>query len=155
MPGSDVQMDLSFSALFNMNNICTFAHVTMNALVSTVCYLATFCCCRWTHHLSLVFVQVFGDYYHFRHHAVEKRALSGHRGMHIRLEKEQQVRLLSVLTLLIAATKGQKRGCVSLEKRMPASVTVYQTLNPLQSTPVLPSVPLTLSKVPHSCKYGK
>ncbi|XP_023262476.1 furin [Seriola lalandi dorsalis] len=34
---------------------------------------------------------VFGDYYHFRHHAVEKRALSGHRGMHIRLQKEPQV----------------------------------------------------------------
>uniref|UniRef100_A0A672FUZ3 Furin (paired basic amino acid cleaving enzyme) b n=1 Tax=Salarias fasciatus TaxID=181472 RepID=A0A672FUZ3_SALFA len=34
---------------------------------------------------------VFGDYYHFRHHAVERRALSGHRGMHIRLQKEPQV----------------------------------------------------------------
>uniref|UniRef100_A0A8C3B375 Furin (paired basic amino acid cleaving enzyme) b n=1 Tax=Cyclopterus lumpus TaxID=8103 RepID=A0A8C3B375_CYCLU len=34
---------------------------------------------------------VFGDYYHFRHHAVETRALSGHRGMHIRLQKEPQV----------------------------------------------------------------
>uniref|UniRef100_A0A665V2Z4 Furin (paired basic amino acid cleaving enzyme) b n=1 Tax=Echeneis naucrates TaxID=173247 RepID=A0A665V2Z4_ECHNA len=34
---------------------------------------------------------VFEDYYHFRHHAVEKRALSGHRGMHIRLQKEPQV----------------------------------------------------------------
>eukprot|EP00064_Thunnus_orientalis_P001220 superscaffoldBa00000081_g1222 len=34
---------------------------------------------------------VFGDYYHFRHHAVEKRALSGHRGIHIRLQKEPQV----------------------------------------------------------------
>uniref|UniRef100_A0AAQ5ZNH4 P/Homo B domain-containing protein n=1 Tax=Amphiprion ocellaris TaxID=80972 RepID=A0AAQ5ZNH4_AMPOC len=34
---------------------------------------------------------VFGDYYHFRHHAVEKRALSGHKGMHIRLQKEPQV----------------------------------------------------------------
>uniref|UniRef100_A0A665V413 Furin (paired basic amino acid cleaving enzyme) b n=1 Tax=Echeneis naucrates TaxID=173247 RepID=A0A665V413_ECHNA len=38
-----------------------------------------------------VFLQVFEDYYHFRHHAVEKRALSGHRGMHIRLQKEPQV----------------------------------------------------------------
>uniref|UniRef100_A0AAQ4RSI0 P/Homo B domain-containing protein n=1 Tax=Gasterosteus aculeatus aculeatus TaxID=481459 RepID=A0AAQ4RSI0_GASAC len=36
-------------------------------------------------------VQVFGDYYHFRHHAVEKRSLSGHRGTHIRLEKEPKV----------------------------------------------------------------
>ncbi|XP_006789716.1 furin (paired basic amino acid cleaving enzyme) b [Neolamprologus brichardi] len=34
---------------------------------------------------------VFGDYYHFRHHAVEKRALSGHKRMHIRLQKEPQV----------------------------------------------------------------
>ncbi|XP_015259952.1 PREDICTED: furin [Cyprinodon variegatus] len=34
---------------------------------------------------------VFGDYYHFRHHAVAKRALSGHKGMHVRLEKETQV----------------------------------------------------------------
>uniref|UniRef100_A0A3Q2U964 Furin (paired basic amino acid cleaving enzyme) b n=1 Tax=Fundulus heteroclitus TaxID=8078 RepID=A0A3Q2U964_FUNHE len=34
---------------------------------------------------------VFGDYYHFRHHAVEKRALSGHKGMNIRLQKEPQV----------------------------------------------------------------
>ncbi|XP_058502006.1 furin (paired basic amino acid cleaving enzyme) b [Solea solea] len=34
---------------------------------------------------------VFGDYYHFRHHAVEKRALSGHRGMHVTLQKEPQV----------------------------------------------------------------
>lgn len=47
--------------------------------------------------LPFVFVQVFGDYYHFRHHAVEKRALSGHRGMHIRLQKEPQVRLVSAL----------------------------------------------------------
>ncbi|MEQ2306860.1 hypothetical protein AMECASPLE_012529 [Ameca splendens] len=35
-------------------------------------------------------VKVFGDYYHFRHHAVEKRALSGHKGIHIRLQKEPQ-----------------------------------------------------------------
>uniref|UniRef100_A0A3Q2WTK3 Furin (paired basic amino acid cleaving enzyme) b n=1 Tax=Haplochromis burtoni TaxID=8153 RepID=A0A3Q2WTK3_HAPBU len=34
---------------------------------------------------------VFGNYYHFRHHAVEKRALSGHKRMHIRLQKEPQV----------------------------------------------------------------
>ncbi|XP_068612958.1 furin-like [Brachionichthys hirsutus] len=34
---------------------------------------------------------VFGDYYHFRHHSVEKRALSGHREMHVRLQKEPQV----------------------------------------------------------------
>uniref|UniRef100_A0A673BNR8 P/Homo B domain-containing protein n=1 Tax=Sphaeramia orbicularis TaxID=375764 RepID=A0A673BNR8_9TELE len=34
---------------------------------------------------------VFGDYYHFRHHAVERRALSCHRATHIRLQKEPQV----------------------------------------------------------------
>uniref|UniRef100_A0A8C5EFB8 P/Homo B domain-containing protein n=1 Tax=Gouania willdenowi TaxID=441366 RepID=A0A8C5EFB8_GOUWI len=34
---------------------------------------------------------VFGDYYHFRHHAVEKRALSGHKGMHNRLRAEPRV----------------------------------------------------------------
>jgi len=60
-----------------------------------------------------MFVQVFGDYYHFRHHGVEKRALSGHRGMHIRLQKEPQVRLLSALTELIAATKGQKTDWIT------------------------------------------
>lgn len=41
--------------------------------------------------LFFVFLQVFGDYYHFRHHAVERRALSGHKGMHIKLQKEPQV----------------------------------------------------------------
>uniref|UniRef100_A0A8C6MH77 Furin (paired basic amino acid cleaving enzyme) b n=1 Tax=Nothobranchius furzeri TaxID=105023 RepID=A0A8C6MH77_NOTFU len=41
---------------------------------------------------------VFGDYYHFRHHAVERRALSGHKGMHIKLQKDSQVRVLSALT---------------------------------------------------------
>uniref|UniRef100_A0A8C5CHL4 Furin (paired basic amino acid cleaving enzyme) b n=1 Tax=Gadus morhua TaxID=8049 RepID=A0A8C5CHL4_GADMO len=34
---------------------------------------------------------VFGEYYHFRHHGVEKRSLSGHRGTHVRLQSEQQV----------------------------------------------------------------
>lgn len=34
---------------------------------------------------------VFGDYYHFKHHAVEKRALSSHRATHVRLQKEPQV----------------------------------------------------------------
>lgn len=71
-------------------------------------------CWRWIHcFFPFVFVQVFGDYYHFRHHAVEKRALSGHRGMHIRLQKEPQVRLLSALTVLIAATKGQKTDWIT------------------------------------------
>ncbi|XP_071272649.1 furin (paired basic amino acid cleaving enzyme) b isoform X1 [Salvelinus alpinus] len=35
---------------------------------------------------------VFGSYYHFRHHTVVKRSLSGHRGTHVRLQKEPQVR---------------------------------------------------------------
>uniref|UniRef100_A0AAY5L3I0 P/Homo B domain-containing protein n=1 Tax=Esox lucius TaxID=8010 RepID=A0AAY5L3I0_ESOLU len=35
---------------------------------------------------------VFGDIYHFRHHSVEKRSLSGHRGTHVRLQTEPQVR---------------------------------------------------------------
>ncbi|CAL8321883.1 unnamed protein product [Gadus morhua 'NCC'] len=35
--------------------------------------------------------EVFGEYYHFRHHGVEKRSLSGHRGTHVRLQSEQQV----------------------------------------------------------------
>uniref|UniRef100_A0A7N8WVL9 Furin (paired basic amino acid cleaving enzyme) b n=1 Tax=Mastacembelus armatus TaxID=205130 RepID=A0A7N8WVL9_9TELE len=34
---------------------------------------------------------VFGDYYHFSHHAVEKRALSDHKGMNIRLQNEPKV----------------------------------------------------------------
>uniref|UniRef100_A0A8C4ERB0 Furin (paired basic amino acid cleaving enzyme) b n=1 Tax=Dicentrarchus labrax TaxID=13489 RepID=A0A8C4ERB0_DICLA len=86
---------------------------------------------------------VFGDYYHFRHHAVEKRALSGHRGMHIRLQKEPQVRLVSAPTQLIAALHvGNKRPkdrlyytqrvSRSQEKRMPASMTstpTHQDLN--------------------------
>ncbi|KAI4900385.1 hypothetical protein NFI96_012400 [Prochilodus magdalenae] len=36
-------------------------------------------------------VQVFGDYYHFRHRRVVKRSLSEHRGTHIRLRRELQV----------------------------------------------------------------
>ncbi|XP_073715337.1 furin (paired basic amino acid cleaving enzyme) a [Misgurnus anguillicaudatus] len=35
--------------------------------------------------------KVFGDYYHFRHHAVEKRSLSEHSGTHARLQTEPQV----------------------------------------------------------------
>uniref|UniRef100_H3D3P2 Furin (paired basic amino acid cleaving enzyme) b n=1 Tax=Tetraodon nigroviridis TaxID=99883 RepID=H3D3P2_TETNG len=35
--------------------------------------------------------QVFGDYYHFRHHAVEKRATSSHRGIHKKLQEEPKV----------------------------------------------------------------
>ncbi|KAG9281091.1 furin isoform X1 [Astyanax mexicanus] len=34
---------------------------------------------------------VFGDYYHFQHRSVVKRSLSGHRGVHVRLQSEPQV----------------------------------------------------------------
>ncbi len=74
----------------NYLHICLSVH--MNALVSTECYLAVLLLQVNSLPFPFVFVQVFGDYYHFRHHAVEKRALSGHRGMHVRLEKEPQVK---------------------------------------------------------------
>uniref|UniRef100_A0A8B9KYR3 Furin n=1 Tax=Astyanax mexicanus TaxID=7994 RepID=A0A8B9KYR3_ASTMX len=35
--------------------------------------------------------RVFGDYYHFQHRSVVKRSLSGHRGVHVRLQSEPQV----------------------------------------------------------------
>lgn len=162
MPGSSVC--LSVSALSEMNSICTFACVCTWTPWWARSVIRPSCCCRWTHCFPFVFVQVFGDYYHFRHHAVEKRALSGHRGMHIKLQKEPQVRLLSALTELIAALHvGNKRPkdrldytsrvCKSQEKkRMPASMTACQTVYSFKSAPVLPSVPLTPSKVPCSCK---
>lgn len=34
---------------------------------------------------------VFGDYYHFRHHSVEKKSVSGHSETHTLLQKEPQV----------------------------------------------------------------
>uniref|UniRef100_A0A3P9MLC7 Furin (paired basic amino acid cleaving enzyme) b n=1 Tax=Oryzias latipes TaxID=8090 RepID=A0A3P9MLC7_ORYLA len=34
---------------------------------------------------------VFGDYYHFRHHAVKRRSLSSHKGMHIKLQEEPKI----------------------------------------------------------------
>lgn len=40
------------------------------------------------------FLQVFGDYYHFRHNAVEKRAATSHRDVHIKLQEEPKVRLV-------------------------------------------------------------
>lgn len=74
--------------------------------------------------LSFVFLQVFGDYYHFRHHAVEKRALSSHKGMHIKLQKEPQVRLLSGLAqhtvALLLGNKGPK-------DRLNCTATVYKS----------------------------
>ncbi len=48
-------------------------------------------CRMWWANCSLVFFQVFGDYYHFRHRRVVKRSLSEHRGTHIRLHTEPQV----------------------------------------------------------------
>lgn len=108
-----VQIDV-VSALSNV----TFTHVRMNASALFSDPAAGELIAS-----PIVFVQVFGDYYHFRHHAVEKRALSDHKGMHIRLLKEPQVRLLSALTQLSAATKGQKtdwirhRGCVYHRRR--------------------------------------
>ena len=40
-------------------------------------------------------LQVFGDYYHFRHHSVAKRSLSGHSRTHALLQEEPQVGPLS------------------------------------------------------------
>uniref|UniRef100_A0A673IDB5 Furin-1-like n=1 Tax=Sinocyclocheilus rhinocerous TaxID=307959 RepID=A0A673IDB5_9TELE len=36
--------------------------------------------------------QVFGDYYNFQHRGVVRRSLSGHRGVHVRLHAEPQVK---------------------------------------------------------------
>lgn len=44
-------------------------------------------------HISLS-LQVFGDYYHFRHRTVVKRSLSDHRGTHVRLLNDPKVRHL-------------------------------------------------------------
>lgn len=55
---------------------------------------------RWKAHLSLAaLLQIFGDYYHFRHRAVTKRSLSPHRPRHSRLQREPQV---SVALALLA-----------------------------------------------------
>uniref|UniRef100_A0A8C7XXT1 Furin (paired basic amino acid cleaving enzyme) b n=1 Tax=Oryzias sinensis TaxID=183150 RepID=A0A8C7XXT1_9TELE len=43
---------------------------------------------------------VFGDYYHFRHHAVKRRSLSSHKGMHSKLQEEPKVRLLWMIQSL-------------------------------------------------------
>lgn len=109
-------------------------------------------------------VQVFGDYYHFRHHAVEKRALSGHRGMHVRLHKEPQVRALSVShsTLQLAAAKIQKTDCIR-EKNVNITtegkkifrchwqlVKLWTLLQPHRFFNLPPSAP---SEVPPRCTY--
>lgn len=74
------------------------------------------------------YVQVFGDYYHFRHHAVEKRAFSGHRGMHVRLHKEPQVRAVSAFhrALQHATTKIQKTDWIIVEMCIPQEKKRYQ-----------------------------
>uniref|UniRef100_A0A673ATV0 Furin-1-like n=1 Tax=Sphaeramia orbicularis TaxID=375764 RepID=A0A673ATV0_9TELE len=44
-----------------------------------------------TKHGFVNYGHVFGDYYHFRHRMVVKRSLSGHRGAHVRLQKDPKV----------------------------------------------------------------
>lgn len=107
--------------------------------------------------LSFVFLQVFGDYYHFRHHAVERRALSGHKGMHIKLQKEPQVSCQlsdNPLWHSLLATKTKRQiglhiYCVYItrDKGVAALMTACQILFILKNTFVLPSVPLTHSTV--------
>lgn len=41
--------------------------------------------------LLLALLQIFGDYYHFRHSGVVKRSLSPHQPWHSRLAREPQV----------------------------------------------------------------
>lgn len=42
---------------------------------------------------SISLLQIFGDYYHFRHRGVVKRSLSPHQPWHSRLAREPQVRV--------------------------------------------------------------
>lgn len=44
--------------------------------------------------IPFCFTQVFGDYYHFRHNAVEKRAATSHKDVHKKLQEEPRVRLV-------------------------------------------------------------
>lgn len=111
MPVSDVQMDASLFSSF-LNEHC----LHMNAFGGHGVLSGHPVAAGELIASPFMSVQVFGDYYHFRHHAVEKRALSGHRGMHIRLQKEPQVRLLSALTQLIAGLyAGNKRAKRQIE----------------------------------------
>lgn len=60
---------------------------------------------RWKAHLSLAaLLQIFGDYYHFRHRAVTKRSLSPHRPRHSRLQREPQVSVALALLAPIPPT---------------------------------------------------
>lgn len=55
------------------------------------------------------FTQVFGDYYHFRHNAVEKRAATSHKDVHTKLQEEPKVRLVLAahrLKDVVLVTKG-------------------------------------------------
>lgn len=59
--------------------------------------------------LPFCFTQVFGDYYHFRHNAVEKRAATGHKNVHMKLQEEPKVRLVLAahrLQHVVLVTKG-------------------------------------------------
>lgn len=47
--------------------------------------------------LLLSLLQIFGDYYHFRHSGVVKRSLSPHQPWHSRLAREPQVRAAGAL----------------------------------------------------------
>lgn len=40
---------------------------------------------------SIALLQIFGDYYHFRHRGVVKRSLSPHQPWHSRLAREPKV----------------------------------------------------------------
>lgn len=55
------------------------------------------------------FTQVFGDYYHFKHNAVEKRAATSHKDVHTKLQEEPKVRLVLAahrLQHVVFVTKG-------------------------------------------------
>lgn len=55
------------------------------------------------------FTQVFGDYYHFKHNAVEKRAATSHTDVHTKLQEEPKVRLVLAahrLQHVVFVTKG-------------------------------------------------
>lgn len=61
--------------------------------------------------LPFCFTQVFGDYYHFRHNAVEKRAATSHKDVHTKLQEEPKVRRVLAahwLQYVALVTKGWK-----------------------------------------------
>lgn len=113
----------------------------MDVLLSTYSHTCISSHCSF--YISLSCLQVFGDYYHFRHHAVEKRALSGHRGIHVRLHEEPQVRELSAShgALQLAIAKIQKADCITEKnanittekKNIPVSLTACQAAEAFRS----------------------